>query len=162
MSHSQRAASRLAVGQKVTPLSVSLALDGTMAPVTASSSPDHLSHHRSSVSGDFPLSSESSRDGSPLGIVSSASNRARRRWIERFVVDFLTIEESSWRRSKGKVFGVPFDFKQRGFAHLEKEESFPFEAIGQEDLKIKSVPISFHWASNGERRVESLEMGGRR
>lgn len=82
--------------------------------------------------------------------------------LVKFVANFPTIKESSRRQIKGKVFGFPVDIKQRGFERLEKTNSFPLEVISHDEVKIKSVPISFHWASNGDTDEDPPVAGGRR
>lgn len=72
----------------------------------------------------------------------------------RYMTEFMSIAESvhhQHRRVRG--VGFPIDILDKGFKHTQVENSFPFEEIGRDKVKIKSIPISFQWASKGTREV---------
>ena len=63
------------------------------------------------------------------------------------------------RRVRG--VGFPIDILDKGFKHTQVENSFPFEEIGRDKVKIKSIPISFQWASKGRREVQTSTVENR-
>lgn len=81
-----------------------------------------------------------SRDGVRMGVCGS----------ERYEKAFPMIAESARRRSKPFRVRFPINSSQSKFAVAD---SFPLEEIGHEVVKVKSIPISFRWTSNGDPAV---------
>lgn len=69
------------------------------------------------------------------------------------------IGESIWRRSKQKRIRFLIDSSQKKFDEAVAAKSFSLEEIGREVVKIKSIPICFRWASNGDTEEVQPEAG---
>ena len=57
--------------------------------------------------------------------------------------------ESARVRWKTKSIGFLVDPSAKGFSHGFEKDSYPIEAFNREEVKLKSISICLHWASNG-------------
>jgi hypothetical protein len=97
--------------------------------------------------------------GIPHSLETSENGRsgdAERRWFER---NFPTIAESGARRFKSTRVGFLIASEQKKFEKIAGNKSFPFEAVGYHEVKLKAIPISFCWTSNGGLEEEGLSEG---
>ena len=67
----------------------------------------------------------------------------------------LIVESVHHQHRRVRGVGFPIDILDKGFKHTQVENSFPFEEIGRDKVKIKSIQISFQWASKGRREVQT-------
>jgi hypothetical protein len=77
-----------------------------------------------------------------------------------FVSSFPTLTENIHRRGKSKSYSFPIDVSQKRFESVISADSFRFEEIGRAAVKIKSIPLGFQWASNGDPEEQAVEAGG--